>query len=274
MGPITGKAAKAFAAQGYLKFAATVDDEGTPNVVPLLSAKSIDSETIAFVRFMVWKTARNFESNQKMSFGCTGPWGKAYVAKGEFVEWQTSGPLLEKFEEEPIYRYNAYMGANQVGVVKVSDVIELPGSGILKNLALGLARKASFTRPAAAAGADGPMPPNVSEKFNRAAAVKFLGIVDAEGEPLAIPHQGIRAPEPGIVSFPLPTDKSHPLSGLADGDLVASSVLAFEPSSYQAKGKFRKEGYKGVIEVESVYAAAPPLPGKRIWPVEIEEAPV
>jgi hypothetical protein len=50
---------------------------------------------------------------------------------------------------------------------------------------------------------------------------------------------------------------------------VAASVLTFEPLAYQIKGEFlgleRSLGrLAGVVAVQEVYSASPPLPGKRI----------
>ncbi|HUT52283.1 MAG TPA: hypothetical protein VM658_02730 [bacterium] len=272
MATLKGRAASAFRGIHYLKFAATVDQAGVPNVVPLLSARSVDPETIAFVRFMVWKTARNFEANRKITFACTGPWGRAYLAKGEFMEWQTQGPLIEQFENEALYRYNAYTGANMIGVVKVREVMSFPGGGIagpmLKSLAARLAGKAG------PAENGGPMPVQVVEKWGRPLAAKFIAMVDEQGDPLAFPMMGLTAPDAGTLLFPLPRDMAHPLNRLVEGARVAASVFTLEPVAYQVKGIFggevqREKKAFGVIKVNEVYTAAPPVPGRRIYPPEI-----
>jgi hypothetical protein len=274
---LKGRAAAAYKGLQFLKFAATVNDEGVPNVVPLLSARMVDPETIAFVRFMVWKTARNFEANKKITFSCTGPKGRAYVVKGEFREWQSEGPLLEEFEAEPMYRYNAYTGANQLGVVKVREALEFPGGGIVMPMISSLLSRLAGGRPAVTRGEGssgrGPMPVQVVEKFGRTLAAKFISMVDEQGDPLAFPMQKLSAPDPGTVVFPLPKDRSHPLHALKKGDMAAASVFVLEPSAYQVKGRYRgvetrKGKPAGVIEVTEVYTAAPPVPGRRIYPAE------
>jgi len=268
---IEGKAVPAFKGQGYIKFAATVDENGVPNVVPLLSARMVDPETIAFVRFMVWKTARNFESNRKITIACPGPGGRAFVAKGEFQQWLTQGPLLEEFESEPLYRYNAYTGANALGLIRVKDVRDYPGTGVAGQMLYGLARRIGSPGAAGPRGNGSPMPSQVKDKFNRALAVKFVGFIDGEGDPVALPVKGMRAPDSKTISFPAPAPGSL-LHQARAGSMMAASVLAFLPVAYQVKGSFSGFGSggksAGSIEVSEVYSAAPPVPGRRIWPPE------
>jgi hypothetical protein len=270
---LRGRAARAFKLQAYLKFAATVDDQGTPNVIPLLSARMVEPDTIAFVKFMVWKTRRNFEANKKITIACTGPRGRTYLARGEFVEWMTQGPLLEQFEAEPIFRYNAYMGANMLGIIKVKEVREFKGSGLLLPLLKRLAPGRGPT-PDKAVGNGGPMAREVVEKWGRKLAVKFLGMVDENGDPLAIPHQGLFALSNSLLAFPWPQRRENPLSRLCSNDPLAASILAFDPVAYQVKGRFlgpqKINGRDhGLLQVKEVYAASPPIPGKRIYPPEV-----
>jgi hypothetical protein len=260
--------ARAFQTPIYPKFAATVDQAGIPNVVPLLSARLIDPGTIAFVKFMAWKTKRNLETNGKAAFACIGPWGWSYLVQGRFQEWVTKGPLLERFESEAIYRYNAYMGANLVGVIKVTAAREFSDPGMVSLLVNSLRR-----RPATD-GMTGPMPVQVVEKWSRRIALKFLGLTDAEGEPLAVPHQGLFALSASELVFSLPRERHHPLASLAPGAPLAAAVFTPEPAAYQVKGQYQPALFPGSpggrLKVSEVYAASPPLPGKRIFPATDE----
>lgn len=273
-GPLAGAAGKTFANLAYPKFAATADDESRPNVVPLLSARKIDDDHLAFVRFMVWKTRRNFEHNGRITIGCTGPRGRSNLALGRFEEWVTQGPLLERFEAEPLFRYNAYMGANMIGVIKVNDVIEFAGSGLagplLKSFAARFGKEADESAPGPAGGESSPvMPLQVTDKWRRSIAVKFLGMVREDGEPLAIPCQGLSARDGASLSFPMPKNGDNPLGNLKEGDSLAASVIVPDPIAYQVKGKFAGSGRgEGVLYVNEVFTASPPAPGRRIYPPE------
>ena len=175
---LTGKAAKAFLNQHFFKFAATMNEEGMPNVVPILSAKMVEPDTIAFVKFMVWKTRQNFESNKKISFACSDMKGRCYLAKGEFKEWVSQGELLEEFETEIIYRYNAYMGANILAIIRVNDVIEFECDKMVGPTLRKLADKIS--RPKKHKNIS-PMPMQVMERWANASSIKYLGLIDTDG---------------------------------------------------------------------------------------------
>jgi hypothetical protein len=123
MDKLTGKAKKIFNAGYFPKFLATVDGEGVPNIVPVLTLKAADETTLIFARFMVWKTARNLESTRKLVVSCIGPGLSVWSLKGEFVEFVKHGPYLKEFNETFLFRYNAYAGVNEVGVIRVVGVM-------------------------------------------------------------------------------------------------------------------------------------------------------
>jgi hypothetical protein len=259
---ISTAARKAFKGQQYIKFLATIDPAGVPNVAAILSARMIDDETIVFVRFMAWKTAHNLEATRFASFGCIGPRGRAYLAAGEFAGWETTGPLIEQFSTEAMYRYNAYMGATHIGVVKISGVEELP-AGLI-----GPAFRAR--RRAARVDGPGPMAAPVQEKWRRVLAAKCLAMTEA-GRPLALPTLGLSPAGPDRLRFEIPVaiGSGHPFTRLAAGAPLAAAVFCTDPSAFQVKGKFSgSDGRVGTMTVTEVYAASPPIPGKRIYPPE------
>jgi len=261
----TAAARKAFKSPAYLKFLATADGAGTPNVAAILSARMVDDTTIAFVRFMAWKTAHNLEATRFASFGCIGPRGRAYLAAGEFAGWETTGPLVDLFSGEAMYRYNAYMGATHIGVVKVSELRELP-AGVI-----GPAFRARW-RASKTAG-PGPMAAPVLEKWRRTLAAKCLAMVDG-GRPLALATLGVSPAGPDRLGFEIPAAKgngSHPLGRLAAGAPLAAAVFTTDPSAFQVKGTFAGADGRGLgtMVVTEVFAASPPIPGKRIYPPEL-----
>ncbi len=131
------------------------------------------------------------------------------------------------------------------------------------------------------------MPQVVMEKFADMQAAKFMATVDADGTPnvaaiLSIMPFG----EEKLVFVDLMMNKTR--KNLLNNGKVAVSVLTKDAVSYQVKGTF--EGFQtsgplfdmfathpllkynaysgpravGVIGVESIYTACPPLPGKEI----------
>lgn len=261
MSRLSGMAAWAFRSPAFFKFAATTDNAGRPNVALILSARLIETDTIAFVRFMAWKTAQNLEQNGRVCFACRGPLGRAWLARGEFQGWETKGPLIERFSSEAMYRYNAYMGATHVGVVRVTGGESFWGDGA----AAGIGARMRSARP----GADGPMAAPVMEKWRRLTASKCIGMTDASGWPLAVPAPGLAVASPAMLTLPWP-HAPNPLALLPSGAPLAAAVFCLDPSAFQVKGVLeRAEGGKQArLRVSEVFAASPPIPGKRIFPPE------
>jgi hypothetical protein len=246
-----------------VKFMATIGDDGWPNVVPLLSVTPWDKDTLCFVRLMVWKTRKNLEDRKKVAVSALGLTSSLEIL-GEFTGFEKSGAKLEFFNTQPIYRYNAYFGAGQVGVIKVV------GDKGWSKAALWRLLQARLISGENGAHSCGPevMPQVVAEKFQRILAAKFISWIDDSGWPRLMPAQG---------AFPIGANKMG-IAGcrslfakLEPGKPLALSVLATEPISYQVKGKFAgiqaRNGLNfAMIDLEKSYSCAPPLPGEQIYP--------
>lgn len=105
-----------------MKFMATVDDDGNPNVVPITSIVAVDAETIMFADIMMWKTKRNLLKNRKVACAVITKDNVAYQVKGKFQGFKKGGPLFDFVASVPLLRYNAYWGPKAVGTIKVEEV--------------------------------------------------------------------------------------------------------------------------------------------------------
>jgi hypothetical protein len=263
MSGLSEKGFKFLKGAGAVKFFATVGDDGWPNVVPLLSATPWDKESICFVRFMIWKTRKNLEDRKKVAVCGLGLFSALEVL-GEFAGFETSGDKLDFFNNQALYRYNAYFGAGQVGVIRVVD------EKAWHKAAAWRAVQAKLLSNEEPSGNHEPlvMPQPVYEKFRRVLGAKFLSWIDDSGWPRLAPAAG---------AFPLSSSRIG-VAGFNDlfekfpaGKLVSLSTLSTEPSAYQVKGTFKglesKSGTPfALIELEKSFSCAPPLPGEQIYP--------
>jgi predicted pyridoxine 5'-phosphate oxidase superfamily flavin-nucleotide-binding protein len=116
------------------KFMATVDEKGSPNVVPVTSIVALDAETLMFADIMMWKTKRNLLKNGKVACAVLTKDSIAYQCKGRFQGFQKSGPLFDFIASAPILKYNVYTIPKAVGIIKVEEVYTacppLPGKKI------------------------------------------------------------------------------------------------------------------------------------------------
>ena len=118
-----------------IKFMATVDDEGKPNVAYILSMTAIDDETLAFADLALNKTKKNLLSNGRVAVSVLANGEIQYQVKGTFQGFQESGPIFDMYNEVPQLKYNAYFRPKAVGLIKVeevyiSSIVPMPGKRI------------------------------------------------------------------------------------------------------------------------------------------------
>ena len=261
---------EALAGERTPKFLATLNSEGVPNVVPIISLQAADDSTVIFGEFMIWKTRHNLEVNPRVSLAVMTA-SEGWVIKGDFLEFQRSGSYFDRIMASDAFRYNAYAGIRNAGVIRVGSVVRsfaLSGLAALLDMARAkwFARFVRRTRAPDVAAVTVPI--QVRQKFARLKAAKFLAYLDGDGYPDIVPALSLIPADEQ--TFVFSSGLAEPaLAALSPGARVAASVLTFEPLAYQIKGEFlgaeRSLGrLAGVIAVQEVYSASPPLPGQRI----------
>jgi len=244
------------------KFLATLDAEGVPNVVPITSLQAVDESIVIFGELMMWKTRRNLETNPRVCMAVMTPAARGWIIQGDFQEFQRTGPYVDLINSAEFYRYNAYTGIRNAGIIRARRVVRefAPSRGAIL-LAAARARWAARWRRVSVEGVAMPAP--VREKFARLQAAKFLAYLGPDGYPEIAPALSLTPAGERALVFAGSAD------GLEPGAWVAAAVLTAEPLAYQVKGRFLGAerslgGPLGVIQVLEVYSASPPLPGERI----------
>lgn len=241
------------------KFLATSDAEGTPNVVPITSLTVIDQDTLIFGDFLMWKTERNLEVNPKVGVLVLTE-GLEYVyLKGAFQGFVKYGPYMDTINAQDMFRYNAYTGIRQAGVIKVEAVGEsgkISKSQMLANL-VWLKLQGTFRTGLEGSGI---MPRQVAEKFSRINALKVCSYLGEDGYPFAFPALPMLTKGESQISFVLPKW----VASLKKNTPMAACVLTMEPICYQVKGIVKGQGKIRDIALTDVYSACPPLVGKKI----------
>jgi predicted pyridoxine 5'-phosphate oxidase superfamily flavin-nucleotide-binding protein len=249
------------------KFLATASADGTPNIVPVISIEAWDPRTIVFGELMIWKTKKNLELNPKVGISVLTENLNCWTMRGVFEGFERTGEKYDRVSMRDMFRYNAYSGLRNVGVIRVEEVRRVRGM-------LAPARIAEIALAAASAIGikyehTGPMPPQVTEKFSRLKAAKYISYVDRDGYPLALPAPSLFPS--GHNALEIGAGALRDFDGVTPDPpvRVAASVITFDPVAYQVKGAIN--GYENRlgakiarIDVEEVYSASPILPGKRI----------
>jgi hypothetical protein len=245
------------------KFLATRNSEGVPNVVPCVSLLPSDDQTdvLFFGNFLLRKSIKNLKADPRVGILVITTELNGWVLKGDFLEFQSTGPYVDRQMNSNLLRYNAYTGIRNAGLVRVTSV-ENEFTISRMQVAIDYARAKVFASRVAN-GSEGsfqiPLP--VQKEFDRMIAVKVLAWIDEDEIPTVIPLLSLQ-----------PADKTNMVAWLGDDSLpvppagvqVAANILTFEAISYQAKGSWNIQGRSGVMAVQEIYAGGPPYPGGKV----------
>lgn len=245
------------------KFLATRNAAGVPNVVPVVSILPSEDEadTLFFGNFLLRKSIQNLQEDTRVCVLVITPELRGWVLSGDFVEFQRTGPYVERQMNSSLLRYNAYTGVRNAGILRVKSLLGGFSIGRLNVAADYLRTKIAAV--GARNGVAGPVvvPRPVRAAFAKMVAVKVLAWIGGDEYPCIAPALSLQPAGPAKM---IHRAGDSPVGWPADGDLVACNILTFEAISYQLKGRWAKRGAVGVVSVEEVYAGGPPLPGGRI----------
>ncbi len=242
------------------KFLATRSAAGMPNVVPCVSIQPADDQRdiVFFGNFLLRKSIKNLKEDARVGILVITPELRGWILKADFVEFQRTGPYVDRQMSGSLLRYNAYTGIRDAGIMRVRAVertFAISKSQVVKDYLL--ARCAALGRRGDG-GVQLPLP--ARNEFARMIAVKVLAWINDDGYPAIVPALSLQPAGIGtMVCW-----KGMPLPEPPPGASVAANVLTFEAISYQAKGQWTARGNAGTIQVHEVYAGGPPLPGERV----------
>jgi hypothetical protein len=251
------------------KFLATRSAAGTPNVVPCVSILPADdqADTLFFGNFLLRKSIKNLEEDRRLAVMVITEDLKGWILRGDFVEFQRSGPYFERQMNSDLLRYNAYTGVRNAGVIRVSAVdwsfrisrLKVAGDYTRARLSSQRRRiRKICNTPLGSQVAELPNP--TAREFARMVAVKVLSWIETDGYPTLVPALSL---QPGGLYGLVAWLDGH-LPKPPQGCQVAANILTFEAISYQAKGRWYPFGKVGALQVEAVYAGGPPYPGGRV----------
>ncbi len=245
------------------KFLATRSAAGVPNVVPCISILPTDDQpdTLFFGNFLLRKSIKNLEEDKRLAVLVITPDLKGWLMKGDFIEFQRTGPYVDRQMNSSLLRYNAYTGIRNAGLIHIHS---LEGQFQISKIQVALdylqAKIASISRaPAGSNCIKVPLP--VRKEFARMVAVKVLAWIGKGGYPEVSPALSLQPAGEhalvgrlGLPGLPMPPSEAQ----------VAANILTFEAISYQAKGLWQPKGKSGRLQVQEVYAGGPPYPGGRV----------
>ncbi len=105
------------------KVLATADANGVPNAAAIWSLRPVGDDQIAFAEVFMKKTKENLVNTKKAAVLVIKPPDKSYQLKGNFLGFQTSGPLFDGFAQGLAAVKLTLKG---VGIIKISEIYEFP----------------------------------------------------------------------------------------------------------------------------------------------------
>ncbi len=244
------------------KFLATRDAAGVPNVVPVVSILPAEDQpdTLFFGNFLLRKSIHNLQQDARVGILVITPELNGWILRGDFLEFQRTGPYVERQMNSSLLRYNAYTGIRNAGVIRVQSV---EGTFAIARLQVArdylLARVAALRRARMEHGGVA-MPPPVRREFGRMVAVKVLAWIGENGYPSVAPALSLQPADDRT----LLCRQDNKACGPKAGERLAGNILTFEAISYQVKGHCTQAKRTCQLHVQEVYAGGPPLPGGRI----------
>ena len=245
------------------KFLATRSAAGKPNIVPLVSLGPAEDQAdlLTFGNFLLRKSIENLKEDPRVGILVITPALEGWRLRGDFLEFQTTGPYVERQKAGPLLRYNAYTGVRNAGLIRIREVVGSFRISRPQVVSEFLLARLAGVRLARRANGEASMPQPVRKEFGRMVAVKVLAWIGENGYPEVIPMLSLQPAGHGaLVGWRAAEGMPCP----AEGAQVAANILTFEAISYQAKGRWLAGARAGAIEVSEIYAGGPPLPGGRI----------
>jgi len=111
------------ALQTTSKVLATADANGMPNAAAIWSLRPVGEDQIAFAEVAMKKTKANLIKTKKASVLVISPPNKSFQLKGDFLGFQTSGPIFDGFAQAMAAMKMTVRG---VGLIKINEIYAFP----------------------------------------------------------------------------------------------------------------------------------------------------
>jgi hypothetical protein len=252
---------------------ATVTLEGLPHLTMISSMTAAAEKTVTWGQFVEGTCKENVRTNPHTSFLIMTLDKQLWRGKALWTHTERSGPEYERYNNIPMFRYNAYFG---VHTVHYMDLLAQTGKQPLPMGAIIPAAIKSILARTFSPARGGALALNLWTRtlFNKLDNLKFLAYLDADGFPMIVPI--IQAQSSGSAEVLFSTGAyGAELKAIPAGSPVAVLGLALSMEDVLLRGTYqgvrRRGGFScGALVVEWVYNPMPPVPGQIYPPLELK----
>jgi hypothetical protein len=252
---------------------ATVTPEGQPHLTMLSTLRPYAPGGLVFGQFTEGLSKDYIRQNPKSGFLILSLDKHVWRGKASFNHSAKEGPEYDNYNNLNMFRYNAYFGIHTVYYL---DLVEQSGMEVLPmSRIVGAALQTAVARSLGGGKRKQEvLNPWVRGLFNKLDNLKFISYVGADGYPEIVPVIQAQVPDGERVIFSLGAYGAE-LEAIPAGIRMAVFGMAFSMEDVLLRGEFqgvrRLAGMRcGVVAVDWVYNAMPPIPQQIYPPVPIE----
>jgi hypothetical protein len=252
---------------------ATVNPAGLPHVTLISTLRPNGPGEVIWGQFAEGLSKENIVRNPQAGFLMMTLDRSMWRGKARFTRTAHTGPEFELFNNQPMWRYNAYFGIHRVYSM---DLLEhygrepLPMGRIVRGaLATIIARTLS-----PALHRQEVLNPWTRRLLDKIDHLKFVAYVGADGYPVVVPAIQAQTAGPDQVIF------STAAFGEELGRIPTDAPLALFGMSFQMQDVLLRGTYRGIarragfpcgaLDVDWVYSPMPPKPAQIYPPVPLE----
>jgi hypothetical protein len=251
----------------------TVNAVGLPHLTMISTLRPYAACGLAWGQFTEGLSKQHIRQNPQVGFLIMSLDKQMWRGKARFTHTARSGPEYDAFNNQPMFRYNAYFG---IHTVYYMDLVECYGR---EPLPMGrIVSAAMQTLAARALGRKMDSPPVINHwtraLLSKLDNLKFIGYVGADGYPLILPVIQAQPLDSArlIISSGAYGDE---LRNIPPGIPIAVFGLSLSMEDVLLRGEYggvqRVGGVPcGVVEVNWVYNSMPPKPQQIYPPVPVE----
>jgi hypothetical protein len=263
---LTPEDIRAFEPEAKVGLLATVDAAGLPHITLITTLQAKSADRLMWGQFSEGRSKINVQVNPRVGFLVLTMDKRLWRGTARWTHTQNTGTDFERYNNLPMFRYNAYLGIHTVHHMDLRETggeEKLPMAGIVAaTLATRLARLGSARGKAI-------LKPWAKGVFNDMATLKFLAYIAEDGYPRLIPLIQCQAAGTGTLIFSSLAYAGE-LRDVSPGMPVAVFALTMKMESVLVRGPFSGFGLSlwgrvGRVGIDWVYNSMPPKQGQ-IYP--------
>jgi len=264
---------KAFAPAEKIGLVASVNPEGLPHITLITSIGAAGPKQVILGEFCKGSSKSQIQKNPKIGFLVMSMDRKMWRGHAKWTHLRQEGPEYEIYNDQPMFRYNAYFGINTVHYLDLIDARGPDGLPLPKIILSALMTK--LAKGGAVTGNNDRILNVFSEDlFNRLDALKFIAYIRDDGYPELVPLLQCQAADSRRLAFSTMAYGDE-LNQIPAGKDVAIFGMTMKMEDVMVRGTFkgasRSRGIQtGTVDIDWVYNSMPPSHGQIYPPVKLE----